>query len=463
VLTRNLALLLLALPLFMAAVLSASPAGYLFVTFKGEQTPLTEQIYFATSRDGREWTALNNGDPVLVTDLGEKGARDPYLLRSHDGKKFFLIATDLSWNRDPSGPRSMRAGSRSIHIWESADLVNWTGPRLVKIAPDDAGCTWAPEAVYDEEQGDYFVYWASTTGRDRFSKFRIWAARTKDFVTFGEPFVFIERPNHIIDTSIVHDGDAYYRFTKNESLKSITMETSPRLAGLWTPVPGFTLDHLRGYEGPECYQLEAAGPGKPAVWSLIIDQYSTKQGYKPWTTTNLASGDFQPAQGFKFPFKFRHGSVLPLSEAEYQAITARWPGCHAVALSPIRQPEQLLRHSNYRLRVDANVQPADDGRWLLVDGLDGGADTVSFRSINFPDRYLSATSDGVSIQPNDNTPGIAARASFVRVPGLSSVAGVSFRLAPSPDRYLKAEPSGVTVGPVSTNADRQSATFSLHE
>ena len=60
-------------------------------------------------------------------------------------------------------------------------------PRLVKVAPDDAGCTWAPEAVYDEETADYFVFWASTTAGDDFAKHRIWAARTKDFRSFGKP------------------------------------------------------------------------------------------------------------------------------------------------------------------------------------------------------------------------------------------------------------------------------------
>ena len=47
--------------------------GYLFVTFKGEQTPMSEQVYFAVSRDGRQWSALNNGEPVLISNLG-KGA-----------------------------------------------------------------------------------------------------------------------------------------------------------------------------------------------------------------------------------------------------------------------------------------------------------------------------------------------------------------------------------------------------
>src|SRR5687767_2309261 len=126
----------------------AISGGLLFVTFKGEQTPLTEQIYFALSADGRNWTALNDGKPVLVSELGEKGVRDPFLVRAHDGESFYLIATDLSINRNRDWKRAVRAGSRSIVIWESKNLVQWSEPRLVAVAPKDAGCTWAPEAVY---------------------------------------------------------------------------------------------------------------------------------------------------------------------------------------------------------------------------------------------------------------------------------------------------------------------------
>ncbi len=313
---------LLGLTLFATTALAA-PAGYLFATFKGEQTPLTEQIHFAISRDGREWTALNHGDPVLVTDLGEKGARDPYLLRSHDGKKFYVIATDLSINLNRDWQRAVREGSRSILVWESADLVCWSAPRLIRVAPDDAGCVWAPEAIYDEENRDYLVFWASTTRRDNFAKHRIWAARTKDFVSFGEPFIFIEKPNTVIDTTIVREGKDYYRFTKDEKHKVITMETAARLSGPWTDVSGFNLDKLTGYEGPQIYQLEPAGPGKPASWCLILDFYSKGQGYIPWTTDHLASGNFQPATGFKFPFRFRHGSVLPLTAEEVTTLTVQ--------------------------------------------------------------------------------------------------------------------------------------------
>jgi arabinoxylan arabinofuranohydrolase len=57
---------------------------------------MTEQIYLAISVDGCQWEALNGSQPILISTLGEKGVRDPYLLRSHDGRKFYLLATDVS-------------------------------------------------------------------------------------------------------------------------------------------------------------------------------------------------------------------------------------------------------------------------------------------------------------------------------------------------------------------------------
>ncbi|MDQ8204618.1 glycoside hydrolase family 43 protein [Pelagicoccus sp. SDUM812003] len=302
------------------ALLAADPAGYLFATFKGEQTPLTEQIYFAVSRNGQDWKALNDGEPALVSDKGEKGLRDPYLLRSRDGETFYMVATDLSINLNPDWGRAVTEGSHNIVVFESSNLVDWSEPRLVEVAPEDAGCTWAPEAIYDEENGEYLVFWASTTGRDDFAKHRIWAARTPDFVSFGEPFIFIEKPTTVIDTTIINDGENYYRFTKDEKYKSITMETAARLSGPWSDVSGFSLSRLRGYEGPECYQLDP----ETGRWCLILDQYSKGTGYQPFVTSDLASGRFEPADDFTFPFHFRHGSVIPLSAEELERVEKRW-------------------------------------------------------------------------------------------------------------------------------------------
>lgn len=313
-------LLLVTTLAFAALSVSAAPAGYLFVTFKGEQSPLTEQVYFALSRDGRQWQALNGGEPVLVSELGDKGVRDPFLLRAADGKRFFILATDLSIHLNHDWTRAQTKASRSIVIWESSDLVRWSKPRLVPVGADDAGCVWAPEAVYDEEARDYLVFWASKNGRDGFAKQRIWASRTKDFRTFGKPFIYIDKPNHVIDTDIVREGGRYYRFSKDEQTKAITMESGAKLGGPWQEVAGFSLAKLEGYEGPQCYPLEPATDGKPGQWCLVLDRYSKGTGYQPFVTSDLAKGQFTEAPGFRFPFRFRHGSVLPLTAAEYERL-----------------------------------------------------------------------------------------------------------------------------------------------
>jgi hypothetical protein len=298
-----------------SAVLAAD--GFLFVTFKGEQTPMSEQIYFAASSDGRHWAALNNSQPVLVSTVGEKGVRDPYLVRGHDGKKFYLLATDLSINLNGDWGRAQTAASKSIVIWDSTNLVDWSQPRLVKVAPDDAGCTWAPEAVFDGGKDAYLTFWASKTRGDNFDKQRIWAAWTKDFVTFEKPFVYMDKPWHIIDADIVQENGKYYRFSKDEQFKAINMEVSSNLLGPWNDVTNFSLAKVRGYEGPECYQITPAANGKPATWCLILDQYSKGTGYQPFVTGDLSGGQFKSGDGFEFPFRFRHGCALPISPAEY--------------------------------------------------------------------------------------------------------------------------------------------------
>lgn len=59
-------------------------AGYLFAYFTGEGTADGEQIRYALSRgnDPLHWRELNAGHPVLTSTTGEKGLRDPFVIRS---------------------------------------------------------------------------------------------------------------------------------------------------------------------------------------------------------------------------------------------------------------------------------------------------------------------------------------------------------------------------------------------
>lgn len=192
------------------------------------------------------------------------------------------------------------------------------------MAPEDAGCAWAPKAIYDEEQKNYLVFWASTSKSDGYSKFRIWASRTTDFIEFGKPFVFIDKPTTTIDTTIIRENGRYYRFTKDEKYRAITTEAGLRLSGPWNDVPGFSLCGLEGVEGPQVYRSFGSDPTRSSQRTLIVDRYSTQEGYAPFVTNDLSSGKFVPGVGFKFPFQFRHGSVLAISRNEFRRLQARY-------------------------------------------------------------------------------------------------------------------------------------------
>lgn len=299
--------------------------AYLFAHFVGsEKSEAEEQIYFSVSQDGQSWTTLNNKQPVLTSNVGEKGVRDPHIIRGEDGR-FFVIATDLSiYNRRDDSNRwgtCQTSGSKSIVIWESDDLVSWSEARLVKVAPDNAGCTWAPEAVYDADKGMYMVFWASKTADDGYTTQRMYRSYTKDFVDFTEPEIYIDGGNiSNIDTTIISDKGVYYRFTKNESKSSVTMMASTSLDKGWKDVASYTINGtagntVTGYEGPTIYKLN--GENK---WTLLLDYYSKSQGYKPFVTEDITKGEFTSASDFNMDMTYRHGTVMPITKAEYDKL-----------------------------------------------------------------------------------------------------------------------------------------------
>lgn len=301
--------------------------GYLFVTFTdGRERGDGEQIYFALSRDGLHWTDLNGGNPVLCSRIGEQGVRDPFLLRGCRGKAagekehFYLIATDLRIANGKGWEAAVHEGSRSIILWESGDLVHWTRERSVEVGIPEAGCVWAPEAVYDTLRDSYLVFFASCVRLpgDREPKHRIYASYTKDFKEFSKAKVYIEREHDVIDTTIVKDGALYYRFSKDEKTKAIYVDCGTDLQGAFVEVVSDTLQNLNGVEGPAVFRLSESDR-----WCLLVDQFAAQKGYLPLVTENLALGDFKIMETGSYDMgkiKKRHGSVLALSGEEYERL-----------------------------------------------------------------------------------------------------------------------------------------------
>ena len=70
--------------------------NYLFVHFREKTSPDGEQVYFAISRDGFHWEALNDGQPVLWAYYGDHGGRDMTFCRVKATGRFHIFASDVS-------------------------------------------------------------------------------------------------------------------------------------------------------------------------------------------------------------------------------------------------------------------------------------------------------------------------------------------------------------------------------
>ncbi len=336
--------------------------AYLFVYFTGDSIE-GEKLRFAVS-DGNnalQWRDLNDAQPVLESTMGTRGLRDPFILRSAEGDRFFLLATDLSVGRTGWG-HATDDGSQYLEIWESTDLVHWGEQRHVKVNTPMAGMTWAPEASYDPSIQAYIVYWTSTLFRDAAHKQgdghgpQILMSTTRDFRHFTTPqpwfkaadLPFLAKDKGMIDTTILKDGKDYYRFTKVTEQsgcpsadimgqKSRSLRAS-MASGAWT-----VIDRCIGrragtpeVEGPSAF---AANPGDVSGFRyfLWVDNYGGV-GYIP-LATNTLKGKIRwsyPAS-FRLPASPRHGSVLSITASERDALVAKWNRALLVtAVEPVR-------------------------------------------------------------------------------------------------------------------------------
>ncbi|WP_053226288.1 immunoglobulin-like domain-containing protein [Solirubrobacter soli] len=314
------------------------PERYFLGYFTGEGLADGEQLRFglSTGNSALDWVGLGGGRPSLVSQLGDQGLRDPFIIRSHDGDTFYMIATDLNWfnrNRD-----YLINDSQYIEVFESHDLVNWSPQRHVKVAPDSAGNAFAPEAYWDDSIGAYVVFWAQAMWQDTVNRTnpgnqQMWYTTTRDFRTFAPPAVWQNPyPQSRIDTTVIKVGDWYYRFTKNEAGNAASDVFSEKNTNLrdanianWTPVaPSIgrsTWVANQGYEGPLVFKANAGDTACPGQFYFWADRYTNGGGYQLSCSPDIEAPKWTAkTPRFTNTGTVRHGTVTPLALREWNRI-----------------------------------------------------------------------------------------------------------------------------------------------
>ncbi len=316
---------------FTVAICKKEPyENYLFVYFPSNSN---ENIYYAISEDGYNYTPLNWGDRVVAADTIalKEGVRDPHILRGNDGW-FYMVNTDM---QSAEGWDS----NRGIVMMKSRDLIHWTHSTVhfpERFAHSDFadGLTrvWAPETIWDAEAGKYMVYFSLRTGKkDPIPYDKVYYCYANDDFTDLEtfPVYLYDRGSATIDMDIIYNekDSLYHAFYKTEgeggickvTAKHLTARPGEPLGSQWSEPSGTLQQTTVSVEGAGVFKLI-----NKDTWTLMYDCYTS--GYYQF----CSSEDLENFRFVKNTYTFgaftpRHGTVIPITKAETEALIAAFP------------------------------------------------------------------------------------------------------------------------------------------
>lgn len=155
----------------------------------------------------------------------------------------------------------------------------------------------------------------------------IYGSRTKNFVHYSEPELIYRKPDSsIIDSAMYEEKGKFYLFVKSSpNPDNLLLLVSDHVNGKFERVEGF--DDSMGAQTKGMYEAPTAVKLADGRWCLFADFYGAGcagQGYVPFVSDDLTKGVFTRAdEAFHFPYGFKHGTILPITEEEYERMLAR--------------------------------------------------------------------------------------------------------------------------------------------
>ncbi|GGF21888.1 family 43 glycosylhydrolase [Echinicola rosea] len=288
---------------------SEEPEAYLFAYFTGNG-PGQEAVHFAISKDGFDYRALNDNQPVISADSISKrgGVRDPHILRGEDGK-FYMVLTDLYVPEDGWTNQGMV-------FLTSDDLVHWEHstvfiPALFPEKFGNVSRVWAPQTIYDPAAGKYMVYFSMKQGDD--PDIIYYAYANEDFTsleTTPQQLFFHPENKSCIDGDIVEKDGKYHLFFKTEGHgNGIKKAVADQLTGAYKMEENYLQQTKEAVEGSGIFKLNDS-----EKYILMYDVY-IKGGYQFTESTDLEHFEVIDDQ-VNMNFHPRHGSVLPITLEE---------------------------------------------------------------------------------------------------------------------------------------------------
>ncbi|MCU0252206.1 MAG: glycoside hydrolase family 43 protein [Vicinamibacterales bacterium] len=319
---RVLPLVLAGVVLLALAVALAEPRGggpWVFSYFLDNGQ---DGMHLAHSRDGLTWTALGGGRPFLAPTVGGKLIRDPCIILGPDN--VFHAVWTTGWYE------------QGIGIAHSKDLITWSEAAFLPVMVHErkAVNAWAPEIFFDDETGQYLIFWA-TTIPGRFPatdesgsvnkagialNHRIYRTTTRDFKDYSRAELFLDPGFNVIDATIARDGSRYLMFLKDETLrpearKDIRLAVADHALGPYVVGPE-PISKNNWVEGPTAFRA-----GQDLF--VLFDAYTRKR-YEGVRSRDLKAWAALGAE-LEMPPGARHGSVVAVPEKILKGLLAVEP------------------------------------------------------------------------------------------------------------------------------------------
>lgn len=352
--------------------------GYLFTYFTGNSDG-QEAVHYAVSYDGYNYYSVNDNRPVLQSSVisSTGGVCDPHILRTNDGKTFYMVTTDMlaanGWD-----------SNRAMVLLKSDDLINWKHT-VINIRKrfqghNDLKRVWAPQTIFDSEAGKYMIYWSMKHGNGPDIIYYSYANDDfTDLLIEPRPLFVPADGKSCIDADIIKKDGMYHLFYKTEGHgNGIKVATAESLtSGQWTEQSDYKQQTDEAVEGSCVFKL--IGQDKCI---LMYDVYMNGR-YQFAESTDLKHFSVIDSK-IDMDFHPRYGTVIPVTREELKRIFHKWgkpeamddlpsnpvlPGFHA-------DPEIMYSNQTgkYYIYSTTDGQPGWGGWYFTVYSSDNMAD-----------------------------------------------------------------------------------------
>ncbi len=304
----------------------STEGAYLFTYFTGNAQS-EQRIRFAVSTDGYNFTPLNSNNEIITQTKGTLCCRDPYIFKGQDNY-YYLIATDMD-----ASENIWWGNSNTMVIWRSSDLVNWTDETIINMSEitgaDDIQRCWAPQVFWDSNEQKYLVYFGLASWSITQNATVMYYCYTDDLLDqshYSYPQLLYKPAadgKAAIDGDIFYDSKTgtYYLYYKDEDNATICYVTSDNLTGPYSDAanPTKLINTDIGLEGCNTHRItgtdtlvmlaDAYGDGY-----FIMCQSTDYKNFALLDSNTYTINNCSP----------RHGSVIAISDAEYNALVSNF-------------------------------------------------------------------------------------------------------------------------------------------